>query len=312
MNTLHLKYALEVERAGSITQAADNLFMGQPNLSKVIKELEESLGISIFKRTAKGIVPTEKGEVFLQYARNILSQMDEMESLCKSANPNRQEFNISIPRCSYISKAVADFIASLDLGRSLVANIKETNSMRAINYVADGLYNIAIIRYQTMFENYFLDFCKYKNICCDTVWEFERVVFMSENHPLAKKCDLRSEDFDNYIEITHGDTSVPYLNAEELQKPALSLCEKKVIYLYERGNQFGLLTTVPGTYMWGSPIPQEILKSYHLVQRKCSAADNLYKDVLIHPKGYTFTEIDRKFMDKLYESKNEVAFRDYN
>ena len=38
MNLLHLKYAVEIEKTGSITKAANNLFMGQPNLSKAIKE----------------------------------------------------------------------------------------------------------------------------------------------------------------------------------------------------------------------------------------------------------------------------------
>ncbi len=69
MNTLYFKYAVEVERLGSITQAADNLYMAQPNLSKAIKELEDSLGISIFKRTSKGVIPTQKGAEFLIYAK---------------------------------------------------------------------------------------------------------------------------------------------------------------------------------------------------------------------------------------------------
>ena len=72
MNTLHLKYAVEVERAGSITQAADNLFMAQPNLSKAIRELEEGLGITIFERTPRGVVPTPKGVEFLTRAKEIL------------------------------------------------------------------------------------------------------------------------------------------------------------------------------------------------------------------------------------------------
>ena len=45
MNLLHLKYAVEIEKTGSITKAANNLFMGQPNLSKAIKELEYSAGL---------------------------------------------------------------------------------------------------------------------------------------------------------------------------------------------------------------------------------------------------------------------------
>ena len=54
MNTVLLQYAVEVEKTGSITQAAGNLYMDQPNLSKAIKTLEESLGAPIFKRTPKG------------------------------------------------------------------------------------------------------------------------------------------------------------------------------------------------------------------------------------------------------------------
>lgn len=47
MNIAHLKYAVEVEKTASITKAAENLFMGQPNLSRGIKELEETLGVKI-------------------------------------------------------------------------------------------------------------------------------------------------------------------------------------------------------------------------------------------------------------------------
>ena len=65
MNIAHLKYAVEVEKTASITKAGENLFMGQPNLSRGIKELEETLGVKIFKRTSKGIVPTPQGEEFL-------------------------------------------------------------------------------------------------------------------------------------------------------------------------------------------------------------------------------------------------------
>ena len=62
MNILHLKYAVEVAKTKSISKAAENLYMGQPNLSRAIKELEESLGIIIFERNTKGITVTPDGE----------------------------------------------------------------------------------------------------------------------------------------------------------------------------------------------------------------------------------------------------------
>ena len=65
LNLQQLRYVAEVERVGSISRAAKNLYMGQPNLSKAIKELESEIRVTIFKRTARGVEPTPMGEQFL-------------------------------------------------------------------------------------------------------------------------------------------------------------------------------------------------------------------------------------------------------
>lgn len=90
MNLLHFKYAIEVNKTLSINKAAENLFMSQPNLSRAIKDLEETLGITLFKRTYKGILVTAEGEEFLKYAKNILAQVEEVEGMYR----NRREENI--------------------------------------------------------------------------------------------------------------------------------------------------------------------------------------------------------------------------
>ena len=69
MNLSYLKYAVEVEKTGSITKAAQNFYMNQPHLSKIIRELERELGEDIFDRTSRGMIPTKKGEEFLRYAK---------------------------------------------------------------------------------------------------------------------------------------------------------------------------------------------------------------------------------------------------
>ena len=79
MNLLHLKYVVEVYQTKSFTKAAENLYMGQPNLSRAIKELEQSLGITIFRRTSRGIEITEAGEEFVHYAKKILQEVDVVE-----------------------------------------------------------------------------------------------------------------------------------------------------------------------------------------------------------------------------------------
>ena len=98
MNLLHMKYAVEVAEASSITKAAEKLYMGQPNLSRAIRELEDTLGIKIFKRTSKGIVPTPQGDEFLRYARKILSQVDAVEQLYRGEKTRARRFSITVPR----------------------------------------------------------------------------------------------------------------------------------------------------------------------------------------------------------------------
>ena len=74
MNLSYLKYAVEVEKTGSITKAAQNYYMNQPHLSKIIRELERDLGCPIFDRTSRGMIPTARGEEFLHYAKGIMEQ----------------------------------------------------------------------------------------------------------------------------------------------------------------------------------------------------------------------------------------------
>lgn len=308
MNTQHFKYALEVEKTGSITQAAENLFMGQPNLSKSIKELEDTLGIVIFKRTSRGVVPTTKGRAFLQYAKNILNQIDEMQSVCKNDIPDMQRFNVCVPRGSYVSYAATKFVASLNTSFPMDVNLGETTSIDGVNMVSDGIFNIGIIRYQVAYESYFRDFCRDKNIISETVWEFENEVVMSVKHPLAQKKYLTISDLSQYVEITHGDCNVPYINVAQSENTSLSVSGKKVINLYEGTNQFYLLSVMPESFMWVSPTPAEILDKYALVRKKCDASLHKYKDVLIYREGSKLGELDRKFLDKLYEIKNSIAF----
>lgn len=307
MNILHLKYAVEVERTRSITGAATNLFMSQPNLSRAIKELEESLGIAIFKRTSKGIVTTTQGEEFLFQAKNILRQIDEIEEKYKKDLPEHQSFNVSTPRACYITRAFTSLVNSLDHTREMDLNYKETNSLRAITNILQSNYNLGIIRYQTAFESYFLRMMEEKDLRHEEIWEFEYVALMDRSHPLAEKKDLVREDFKDCVEVVHGDPYVPSLQIAYVKKAEFSDLTDKKIYIYERGTQYDLLNDVPSTFMWVSPLPKVVLDRHNVVQRRCPGLSHKYKDVLIYRSGYHLSPIDLKFIEELNQAKEEAS-----
>ena len=201
MNTVLLQYAVEVEKTGSITQAAANLYMDQPNLSKAIKTLEESLGAPIFKRTSKGVVPTARGRIFLEHARNVLIQIDEMEHLYKTGDGNGVEFSLSMPRASYISTAFSGFIKEMGAESMMNVWLRETNSTDTIRDVETGEYNLGIIRYPVTSEKYYARETAAKGLIMESVFEYSLRILMSNAHPLADKSVIEAEDLMNFIEI---------------------------------------------------------------------------------------------------------------
>lgn len=308
MNTQYFLYAIEVEKTGSITQAAHNLFMSQPTLSKAIKDLEESVGFSVFKRTSKGVVPTQKGTEFLAHARKIAAQIRKMEQALQAQDISNQLFSLAIPRVSYIARAASEFACAFDDRKDMEIDIRETNSMHVIDAVAYGHYVLGIIRCHVEDEDYFLKNLAEKGLQHETVWQSEYMALMRQDHPLAQQEVLRGADFAPYIEIAFGDEEVPYIRVSESRSGEL-LEHTKRILIYDRAMQLDLLRTNPAAYGWASAVPKDILERNNLIQRKC-VRSRQFKDILISRAGYRFSKLDRTFLDMLFLQRNAVAYGD--
>lgn len=307
MNLTHLRYMVEVERLGSITKAAAALYMGQPNLSKAIKEMEREVGIPIFKRSAKGVVATEKGKEFLQYAKAILVQMDKMESLYKEDPESNVDFQLLLPRASYITYAFTEFLNKVDKTERMNIKFKETNSMNVINSVVECEYNMGIIRYPINYEAFFMSLITEKNLKSQEIWTYDYVILMSERNPLARMPKIPENILSNYIEILHGDNIVPNIS-ETYQKKNIQIhSNKRHIYVYERGSQFDILSSVPEAFMWVSPLPKAVLRRYGLVQRPCADLRKTTKDVLIYQNNYRLSYVDQIFLDELENVRKNIT-----
>ena len=306
MNLMHLKYAVEIAKTGSLNKAADNLYVGQPNLSRAIKELESSLGITIFERSAKGMVLTPDGKTFLGYASKVLSQVEEIESIYKQSAALKQSFSISVPRASYISDAFVRFSKTLDPALPLELVYNETNAMTAVQNILEADYKLGIIRYAKSYDRYFKEMLDQKGLLYELIVEFNYVLIMSRKHPLAENESISCSNLKDYTEIAHADPFVPSLPISVVRKSELPDDTQKHIFVYERCSQFELLCENTDTFMWVSPIPQKTLDRYDLVQKSCSDNKRAYKDVLIYKKDYALSELDKSFITELCRTKREI------
>ncbi len=308
MNLLHMKYAVEVARLGSLNKAAEALMTAQPNISRSIKELEADLGITIFQRSSKGMVLTAEGEEFVDYARDILHRIDKIEQSYRDGSHKKRKFSISVPRACYISAAMAEF--SKQIGDTPVEiYYKETNSKKTVKKLLENEFKLGIIRYCDSYDKHYKSMLEEKGLVGELVAEFSYVLLMSRDHPLADKPTITYEDLSGYIEIAHADPYVPALSASKVFREELPDKVDRRIFVYERASQFDLLSENPQTFMWVSPASQKILDRYGLVQRVCEGNHRTYKDVLIYQKGYKLTKLDKDFITALCAARRKFIKR---
>ena len=303
MNILHTKYAVEVARLGSLGKASKTLLVAQPNISRSIRELESDLGITIFNRSAKGMVLTPQGEEFIKYAENILKQINDVELLYKDGARKKQKFSISVPCSAYISEAFANFSKTLTADDAGIF-YKETSSHNTIDNLLNHNYKLGILSYSEELDKYFKTILDEKELCYELVAEYVRSVLVSRDSVLASKDEITADDLSGFIEITYAEPEFSSASLSKYEKKKLSGSTNRRIFVMERAAQFDLLSANPQTFMRSSPTPQLLLRRYGLVERKCIDAKR-YKDLLIYKDGYFMSELDRRFITELCASKRK-------
>lgn len=96
MKLEQLSYVIEIANTGSFSQAARNLYIAQPSLSRAIKQLEEEIGAPLFERKKNGVVPTPEGIELLSRSRLIYRECQELgEMFSRREKPHRFQLRVA-------------------------------------------------------------------------------------------------------------------------------------------------------------------------------------------------------------------------
>ena len=82
---------------GSFSKAASELSLSQPSVSRIIGELEARLGVTLLLRTTRRITLTDAGALFLERAREILSQVEDAEDAARGLDSLRGAIRLALP-----------------------------------------------------------------------------------------------------------------------------------------------------------------------------------------------------------------------
>lgn len=238
MTLQQLKYAITVAQTGTITEAAEKLYISQPSLTNAIHELEKEMNIEIFTRTNKGIIVSKDGEDFLGYARQVLEQAEVLEDKYKGGGGGKKKFCISTQHYSFAVNAFVDLIKKYGQDE-YDFSIRETQTYEIIEDVAKMNSELGIIFMDDFNDVVLNKILKSNDLEFHQLYSARPHVFISRRHPLAGKQIITNEQLEAY----------PYLSYEQGEHNSFYFSEeifstyerKKNIRVRDRATLFNLL-----------------------------------------------------------------------
>lgn len=214
MKLEQIVYALEIARCGSISKAAKNLLLTQPNLSSSIKNLEDDIGFKIFQRLPRGVSVTTKGTQFLEYAESICRDVENINAIGSNSNSLTPiNFSLSTQSFSYI---MDNFLALHSNYNSNITNFKIRHShyFEVLDDVVRKQADIGIISISNEHMDLWNKLFKSKNIEFNPITSGKLHGYILDSHPLFNKEKLVIEDLFEYPLVTcnHDDYNALYSN----------------------------------------------------------------------------------------------------
>lgn len=146
MDLKEFQYLIALEEEGSISRAAERLYMAQSSLSQFLQQYESELGTKLFVRTSKGIRPTYGGHCFIERLRQItLDYQRAKNELWDNANmeSGRVIFGISSFRGGrMLPRILSVFNAKYP---NIVVEVVEANIMRLEELLMEAKLDLAVI-----------------------------------------------------------------------------------------------------------------------------------------------------------------------
>lgn len=242
MTFLQLNYIMEIYNCGSINKAAQKLFLSQSSLSSSIRELEQELGITIFKRSNKGIELTNDGKEFIAHIRPIIEQQKAIETYyLDRKNDDFASLNVASQRYPFCAEAFVLLIKKFDEIAKYNFSYTEAEMEKVISSVSERKSEIGVIFLSDMTEKFMNKILAANDLEFNEITRIKPHAFINQNHPLALKKTVRiSELFEYpYVAFTKKNNgSIHY--SEEAVIPDIEKF-KKVVYVNDRASCYNVL-----------------------------------------------------------------------
>ena len=194
LERIHLAIVQQVDKLGSLTAAAEALFLTQSALSHSVKKLEQQLGTDIWLREGRSLRLTQAGEYLLQVANRVLPQLELAETrIGQYAEGERGSLRIGMechPCYQWLLKIVSPYLARWP---DVDVDVKQKFQFGGIGALFG--YEIDLLVTPDPLYKPGLRFTP--------VFDYEQVLVVSRDHPLAGVAYVKPEQLTKEVLITY-------------------------------------------------------------------------------------------------------------
>ena len=294
MTLQQLRYVTAVAETGTITEAANRLYISQPSLTNAIHELEKEMNVVIFNRTNKGITLSKEGEDFLGYARQVLEQAAILEDRYKGSGGGKKQFCVSTQHYSFAVNAFVDLIKTYGQ-EEYDFSLRETQTYEVIEDVAKMKSEIGILFQNDFNEAVINKLLRSHDLEFHLLFVAKPHVFISRKHPLAGKDVITNEELEQYpyLSFEQGEHNSFYFS-EEIFSPSE---RKKNIRVRDRATLFNLLIGLNG-YTVCSGVIDKKLNGKDIIAVPLADESEMRIGYIVHKKG-VLSRLGNTYLDAL-------------
>ncbi|WP_423494537.1 LysR family transcriptional regulator [Microbacterium esteraromaticum] len=238
-----LRYFIDVAAEGSISAAADLLFVAQPTMSAAMKELEARVGRALLVRSARGVTLTPDGAEFLGYARQVVEQVALLEQRYLGRAPSRRLLGVSTQHYSFAVDAFVRMVKASGAAE-YEFSLRETRTWDIIEDVRTLRSEIGIL-YRNEFNRRVIDkLLRDSGLVFHPLFLAEPHIFISRGNPLAAQERVTLDDLAELPRLTFDQgVNNSFYFAEEILS---TLSSKQEIRVSDRATIFNLMVGLGG------------------------------------------------------------------
>lgn len=301
MTLTQLRYAITVSDAKSMNEAAKELFISQPSLSTAIKELEEEIGVELFRRTNRGIAITPDGEEFIGYARQVVEQYQLIESRYVSKEKVKKKFSVSMQHYTFAVSAFVELVKKFGMDQYEFA-VYETKTYEVIQDVKNFKSEIGILYLNEFNRKILTKLFSDNNLeFCDLL-KCHIYAYLWKGHPLAQRERVTLEELSDYpcLSFDQGNNNSFYF-AEEV----LSTYEyKQLIKAHDRATLLNLAKGLNGFTLCCGIICEELNGSDYCAVRLES--DEIMTIGYLKRKGIPLSTLGKKYLEEISKYNDRI------